>query len=215
MRLLVNVAAAGFVVAMSLCCGRVAGEVGGASAAAASAGTRTSDRAVPPDAAAATSAPRTANEPHSPPMARRWRATKDVVAATVIRVSGMGAATPGPRLAGYLVRPSTKRPLRADDVAALVELIRSGTGFDDSVTKRCRPGTSVGFELSRKTQAGGDSGAGPGTELVLDFGCAKLTTVDTADPADLHTTYFDPARGAFVAFVKRVLPGDGEIQKLK
>lgn len=215
-----TVVAVGLLVGLFGNCGRGAGDVGGAHAAVTQVTTRASDRGdasvAAPVAAGAVSEPRTPKEPQSPPAERRWRVTKDIVAVTAIRVRGVAPATPGTRLAGYLVpRGTTKRSLGADDVAALIALVRSDTGFDDSITKRCRPGTSVGFELSRKAPAGGGPEAGPATQLVLDFGCAKMTAVDTAEPADLHATYFDPSRSAFVAFVKRVLPGDSEIQKLK
>lgn len=205
--------------ALSVRCHRASGEVGGSRAATVPTSERTTDRAAPrphapapPPVVAAQPAP---DEPRSDPAAQRWHAVKDVAAGTCVRVRGVAAVTPGPRLASYLVGPGPKRALSAEDVGALVELVRSNSGFDDSITKRCRPGISIGFELTRKAEAGVNLDVPPATELVLDFGCAKLTVVDTRAPADLHSTYFDPSRSAFVAFAKRVLPGDRDIQKLK
>lgn len=150
-----------------------------------------------------------------PPAARRQRATAGIVAGTAIRVNGVAAMTPGVRLAGYLIRPGIRRALSAEQLAALVGLVRSGTGFDDSITRRCRPGKSVGFELVRKSPTSGDPPDAPVTELVLDFGCNKLAAADAGEPAEVHTSYFAPSRGAFVAFVKRVLPDDREILQLR
>jgi hypothetical protein len=145
----------------------------------------------------------------------RSRATADVIKGTVMRVSGVGQAIPGARLAGYLIRPGTERPLSGELVNELVTLVRSDSGLDDSIVKRCRPGTSVGFRLFRKPPSGSGSTNEPVTELVLDFGCDKLTVAEAGATGNPHSTYFDRSRAAFVAFVKRALPDDNELRKLR
>jgi len=55
----------------------------------------------------------------------------------------------------------------------------------------------------------------PVTEVVLDFGCEKLTMAEAGATHDLHSTYFDPSRAAFVAFVNSALPDDSELSKLR
>jgi hypothetical protein len=97
----------------------------------------------------------------------------------------------------------------------LVTLVRSDSGFDDSIVKRCRPGTSVGFRLLRKPPPDSGSTNEPVTELVLDFGCEKLTMAEAGATHDLHATYFDPSRAAFVVFVNRALPDDRELSRLR
>jgi hypothetical protein len=151
----------------------------------------------------------------SGPSGVRSRAAADVVKGTVLRVDGVALATPGSRLAGYLIRPGTERPLSSELLNELVTLVRSESGFDDSIVKRCRPGTSVGFRLFRKPAPDSGSTNGPVTELVLDFGCQKLTVAEAGAAGNPHATYFDPSRAAFVAFVNRALPDDGELSKLR
>jgi hypothetical protein len=130
-----------------------------------------------------------------------------------MRVEGVAEASPGPRFAGYVIRPGTERSLTPEQLRELVRLTRTDSGFDDSIVKRCRPGASVGFRLLHGAPAGVESVSV--TELVLDFGCAKLLLGGGGKTADIHATYFDPSRGAFVAFVRRVLPDDSELSKLR
>jgi hypothetical protein len=144
--------------------------------------------------------------PASGPAALRTRLTDGVVEATVMRVEGAGDAIPGERLAGYLVRPGSERPLSPELADELAALVRSSSGFDDEVLKRCPPGDGVGFRLTRQSNA-------PATELVLDFGCNRLSLSEAG--GEISSTYFDPSRSAFVSFVKRALPGDAEVSALQ
>lgn len=128
--------------------------------------------------------------------------TARVSSGTIVRVEGVATATPGPRLAGYLARPQTERALSGDELATLLALLRADSGFNDGENVRCPPGVSVGFRLA---------GAGETAEVVIDFECNKLILRmgDTEVASE-----FGPSRLAFVAFVKKALPGDADIQAL-
>ena len=136
----------------------------------------------------------------------RMKATADVVSATVMRVDGAAEATPGARLAGYLIRPDSERPLEPKLLQQLLSLVRSDSNFDDSIVTRCRPGVSVGFRLARRPAA---------SDLVVDFGCNRLSVTDSQAGADIHATSFDPSRAHFVALVKEALPDDAELRSLR
>ena len=147
--------------------------------------------------------------------ALRSRATTDVFKGTVMRVDGVALAAPGPRLAGYRIRPGTERPLRTELLNEFVTLVRSDSGFDDSILRRCPPGTSIGFRLFRKTPSGSGSTNESVTELVLDFGCARLMMAEAGATDNPYSTFFDPSRTAFVALVNRALPKDRELSRLR
>jgi hypothetical protein len=159
----------------------------------------------PPKSAPEAAKPQDA-PPASGPAALRARLTEGVGKATVMRVEGAGDAIPGERLAGYLVRPGSERPLSPELAQELVTLVRSSSGFDDEVMKRCPPGDGVGFRLARQSNA-------PASELVLDFGCNRLSLAEAG--GEIQSTYFDPSRSAFVSFVKRALPDDSEVGALE
>ncbi len=128
-----------------------------------------------------------------------------------MRVDAAAKVTPGARVADYLKRSGTERPLSPESITDLTVLLRSETGFDDSIVKRCRPGISVGFVLTRQPANAGEEKI----ELVLDFGCEKLMLTRAGSTADIHATDFGPSRSAFVALVKRSLPHDRELRKLR
>ena len=128
-----------------------------------------------------------------------------------MRVEGAGTATPGVRVADYLKRSGTERPLSEEILGELLRLLRSESGFDDSIVRRCRPGTSVGFVLTGKSANAGEEK----TEMALDFGCNKLILAHPGSNGDVHATDFGPSRSAFVALVKRALPNDRELRRLR
>lgn len=142
---------------------------------------------------------------------RRQEAATDVVTGTVMRVDPAAKVTPGVRIADYLKRSGTERPLSRETIDELTVLLRSDKGFDDSIVKRCRPGTSVGIVLTRKAANAREEE----NELVLDFGCEKLMLTGAGSTADVHATDFGPSRSAFVELVKRALPHDRELRKLR
>lgn len=149
----------------------------------------------------------------SPAEQQRWAATAGVTGGVVMRVEAVGGSQSGDRLAGYLIRTETKRPVSEEILEQLVALVRARDGFDDSVIKRCRPGLSVGFRLTRK---GVDDTAGQEiSELVIDFGCDKLAIADGAGKSAVQSYYFDPSHAAFIRLVKRALPDDDELGTLK
>ena len=139
------------------------------------------------------------------PLMFRQQATEGVESGTVMRAEGVATATPGPRIAGYLARPDTERPLSAEALAELLALLRSDSGFDDSIVERCRPGLSIGVKLTRT--------AAPATELVLDFECERMILTGPPGSGE-QATDFGPSRDAFVAFAKHALPDDAEVQAL-
>lgn len=139
------------------------------------------------------------------PASFRADAVAAVDGGSAMRAEGAASVRPGPRVASYLVQSDTERPLASDVLAELIGLLQAPSGFDDSVIKRCIPGLSVGFRLTR--------GQEPVTELVLDFACDKLIVLDLATDEE-SSTDFGPSRAAFVALAKRALPNDSEIQSL-
>jgi hypothetical protein len=143
----------------------------------------------------------------------RWNATTNVVEGTVLRVKAVGRSVAGPKLAGYLILSATERPLSKHILDQLVALVRAPEGFDDSVTKRCRPGVSVGFRLRRKPVAKGMKQTI--TSMVLDFGCNRLVIGDARGDPNAEASYFDPSRAAFVELVKLAFPDDRELEALR
>jgi hypothetical protein len=127
-----------------------------------------------------------------------------------MRVEGAGAMSPGVRVATYVKRSDTERPLSPDTLNELLVLLRSESGFDDSVVTRCSPGTAVGFVLTAKSAAAAEENI----ELALDFGCNKLILIRPGPDGKVHATNFGALRSAFVALVERALPDDRELRKL-
>jgi hypothetical protein len=165
---------------------------------------------VAPAARATTEQPAQATAPQQRTRAqRRMEATADVIRGTIMRVDAAAAVTPGPRLADYLVRAGTEQPLQPEALEDLVSLTRTESGFDDNIQRRCMPGAGVGIKLFRKGAATEIE-----TDLVLDFGCDRLLIAD-AGSAPAFDSFFDPSRAGFLAFVRRALPQDPELRKLR
>lgn len=124
-----------------------------------------------------------------------------------------GARPPG-TIAAMPIRPSSVRPLATSDVARLAELLRSPTGFNDKVMKRCLMGALVGFRMTRRAPA-----LPHGNEVVdiaIDMQCSKLFIV-TGDGSSTihHATHYDPSRAEFLELARRALPDDTELRKVR
>lgn len=130
-----------------------------------------------------------------------------------MRVEAVGAPSSGDdRLAGYLINEGSEQPLPEQLTSDFVSLVRAKGGFDDSIRKRCKPGLSVGFRLARSCAE--TKGEQQVSELVVDFGCNRLTIGDGSDETPLQAYFFDPSRAAFVNLVKRALPDDELLKSL-
>lgn len=149
----------------------------------------------------------------SPAAERRWNATAHVVRGFVMRVEAAGTSLPGDRLAGYLIHADSEQPASGEVLERLIALVRNNNGFDDSIVKRCKSGLSVGFRLIRKDASTGKD-LNP-TELVLDFGCNRMTIAAEGQPTTLESYYFDPSRDAFIRLVNYALPDDERLRSLK
>ncbi len=129
---------------------------------------------------------------------------------------GSKAPTPG-TIGGLSVRPRSERPVDAADLATLVTFLRTASNFDDRVAKRCLMQTFVGLRLVRRPASTGPVRDEP-ADLFADFTCNVLFTIrggDARHPRTVEATHFDPGRATFVALVKKLLPDDPEIAKLK
>jgi hypothetical protein len=125
----------------------------------------------------------------SPAAERRWNATAHVVHGLIMRVEAVAASLPGERLAGYLIHADSEQAASDEVLEQLIALVRNNDGFDDSIVKRCKSGLSVGFRLFRKDASTGN--ALSATELVLDFGCDRMTVAEEGQPTTLESYYFD------------------------
>jgi len=115
-------------------------------------------------------------------------------------------------LGRYLPRAATRRPLTAAATQKLLALLRSKTGIQDAIVKRCRPGALVAFRVARATP---DLPGVPVTQtaIVLDYGCASLTVPGIgAEPT--ATSYFDALYDDFAALARDALPDDDQLAKL-
>ena len=137
----------------------------------------------------------------------RRAAVAGAIRGYTFRVKGAGANAPGPSIAGYQVLEETRWQLTDSMLHQLKALVVADEGFDDSVNRRCRPGTSVGFSLDRIEDEASSA-------LVLDFGCNRLIVDDAESESEFTASYFDPSRAAFVELVMRAFPDDDEIRAL-
>lgn len=150
----------------------------------------------------------------------RWRVTADVVRASAMPLaipqrvwSTDEPASPG-RLAGFAVR-GEERPLADADLAMLLELLRSPTGYDDRVQKRCAFGPLVGFRLVRAPATTGEPREEE-VEIAIDFTCQKLFVVQGGQdgrPRTVHATHADPSRAAWLELAKASLPDDRRLAR--
>lgn len=153
----------------------------------------------------------------------RYGITSDVVAGSVMRAErpppkwdGTAPASPG-TIGGLPVRAGTEHPLDPADLAAFVALLRAPAGFDDQIEKRCLMQTFVGVRLVRRPPSTIPTHEELG-EIFLDFTCMSLFIVrggEGSKPRVVYATHYDPSRAAVVAWVKKVLPTDAELAKLK
>lgn len=152
----------------------------------------------------------------------RWGLAAGLTRVAIVRLVLEGAArddVPRPadgRIFGYTTVPASERRLVGTDVEALAALLRAPKGFDDRIQKRCAMKTLVGFRLERSLASTSLGAHTETTEMAIDFTCAKLFAVRGEGAARTVTaTHFDPSRPAFLELVKRALPDDPELTKLR
>jgi hypothetical protein len=141
----------------------------------------------------------------------RWSAAFGVDAGDAMRVDVASDPPKSAMLGRYVPRAATRRTLSAATTQRLIALLRSRTGVEDDVIKRCQPGVMVGFEL--RSTARDVPGPTPHSTVVLDFGCSALHVQGVGSDA-IATSYFDAQYADFVALARDALPDDEHVAKL-
>ncbi|HET6582045.1 MAG TPA: hypothetical protein VFG69_01335 [Nannocystaceae bacterium] len=154
----------------------------------------------------------------------RWGIATDVVRATAMRLEvhvgrwTLEQPAEAGRLAGFDVKSAKERDLAPTELATLVELLRSPTGYDDRSERRCAFGkTLVGFRLVRAPATTAAAPREEDVEIAIDFHCRKLFVVQGGHdgiPRTVHATHFDPSRAAWLALAHASLPGDRRVAQL-
>lgn len=159
---------------------------------------------------------------HVGPSFERWSATTDIVRGTAMRLSipqrvwNVGDPATKRTLAGFDI-DSKEVPLAETELATLLELLRSPTGYDDQILKRCRFGPLVGFRLARSPATTGTP-TEHDIEIAIDFRCMKLFVVEggtNGRPRTIHATHADPSRLGWLELAKASLPSDAKLQRVK
>jgi hypothetical protein len=152
----------------------------------------------------------------------RWKATTDIVRGSAMRLSipqrvwHVGDPAKKGLLAGFDI-DSKEVPLAEAELATLLELLRSPTGYDDKIMKRCRFGPLVGFRLVR-SPATTSTSTEHDIEIAIDFRCMKLFIVEggtNGHPRTIHATHADPSRPGWLELARASLPSDAKLQHLK
>jgi hypothetical protein len=152
----------------------------------------------------------------------RWGVTTDVVRASAMRLEipqrvwNIGDPAAAGRVAGFDVR-GKERALGEAELATLLDLLRSPTGYDDRIAKRCAFGTLVGFRLVRAPATTGEPRE-EDVEIAIDFTCQKLFVVQggrDGRPRTVHGTHADPSRAGWLELAKRSLPDDRRLAREK
>jgi len=152
----------------------------------------------------------------------RWSATTDVVRGTAMRLKipqrVWNIGEPGTKrtLAGFEIG-SKEAPLGGAELATLLDLLRSPTGFEDRMRSRCAFGPLVGFRLVRSPSSTGKSKEHD-IEIAIDFRCQKLFIVEGGEdgiPRTVHSTDADPSRTAWLELARASLPSDTKLQRVK
>lgn len=151
---------------------------------------------------------------HSGPALKRWGLSGDALTATVARLDLGPHAAGAKQIAGFDARARSGRPLSAADLSALVALLRSPRGYNDTIARRCLMKHLVGFRIERQLATTGEPRQAV-TEIAIDFQCHKLLAVSRSDASVGHGTHFDGLHADYLALVQRALPDDAEIAKLR
>ncbi len=153
----------------------------------------------------------------------RWGLVADAAKITIARLDfptkAFDAAAPAApdHIAGFVVRAGTEKVLDQANADALVALVRDHKGFDDATLERCKLRDLVGFRIERALKTTGAAPRTDTTEIAIDFACDKLFAAHrgAALQRKAIAVHFAPSRPAFLALVKRALPADPQIAKLK
>ena len=115
------------------------------------------------------------------------------------------ADEPG-RIAGLKEISGTSHELSAELTAELLQWLRAEAGFKDHILRRCAPGLTVGFALSRKAPSTPQR-----TDISLDLSCTSLDIIENGK--QISFSYFDPSREQLFAILARVLPNDRQLKR--
>jgi hypothetical protein len=152
----------------------------------------------------------------------RWGVATDVVRGSAMRLEipqrvwNIDDPAKRGRLAGFDVR-GKEVALEEAELATLLELLRSPTGYDDQVMKRCAFGPLVGFRLVR-TPATTGTPHEEEVQISIDFRCQKLFVVQGGEdgiPRTVHATHADPSRAGWLELARKSLPSDSRLARVK
>ncbi|HWB76393.1 MAG TPA: hypothetical protein VG755_15590 [Nannocystaceae bacterium] len=153
----------------------------------------------------------------------RWGLADDVKSATIMRLDLDGprkdvtkAGTPG-ALGGHPIRKGSEAPLDAEALDLLRALLRDEHGYDDRLARRCKHTLEVGIRMIRTPPTTGTPREQP-VDLLLDFPCQRVfITVggDDGTPVIVGGAIIDPSLEKWLELLRRGLPDDREIAKLK
>lgn len=153
----------------------------------------------------------------------RWGLAEDVKSASIMRLDLAGprkdvtkAGTPG-ELGGHPIRKGSERALDDAALAQLRALLRDEHGYDDRLARRCKHTLEVGIRMIRTPPTTGTAREQP-VDLLLDFPCQRVfITVggDDGTPVIVGGAIIDPSLAKWLELLRRGLPDDREIAKLK
>ncbi|MBN1611643.1 MAG: hypothetical protein JW940_33720 [Polyangiaceae bacterium] len=154
--------------------------------------------------------------PASAAMLARRRAASESQRAVIVRLDPRDVEGADrfarDRVAGFRVRAEPEQPVAAEVLTGLATWLRSSSGFNDKVVRRCARKHMVGFVLQGATMPG-STGA---TEMAADFACNSLIVVRTEQRGRIETwSHFDASRSELLALVRRALPQDQELAALR
>jgi len=155
--------------------------------------------------------------PASAAMVARWRAASAVERVTVSRLDARDPQDPVKvgdpnRLAGFKVIADTTHELAEGLLGDLTKWMRAEDGFNDKVVRRCARGAMVGILLKHKLPRG----IKESSALAVDFTCNSLVLVRERDGKGMVTaSFFDASRAELLSIVRRALPDDSDLTRLR
>lgn len=153
----------------------------------------------------------------------RWGLAEDVKRASIMRLDLDGprkdvsaAGTPG-QLGGHPIRKGSERALDDAALELLRRLLRDEHGYDDGLARRCKHTLEVGIRMIRTPPTTGTPREQP-VDLLLDFPCQRVFIAvggDDGTPMIVGGAIIDPSLEQWLELLRRGLPDDREIAKLK
>jgi hypothetical protein len=154
--------------------------------------------------------------PASAAMLARWRTASEAQRARIFRLDPRSVAGADrftrDQVACFRVEGGSEQPVAAEVLADLVKWLRSSSGFNDEVVRRCAREHMVGLVLEGPAMPW-STGA---TYIAADFACNSLGVFRFEGRGTVETwSYFDASRSELLALVQRAMPRDQELAKLR